>query len=46
VTDKKETSKRDRGVITFWRECVRHDGKVVQEMQATLLYRRRPQHEI
>ncbi|MBN8963472.1 MAG: MaoC family dehydratase N-terminal domain-containing protein [Rhizobiales bacterium] len=42
VMDKKESSKPDRGVVTFKRECVRHDGKVVQEMQATLLYRRRP----
>jgi acyl dehydratase len=42
VVDKKESSKPDRGVITFKRECVRHDGRVVQEMQATLLYRRRP----
>ena len=41
VIDKKESSKPDRGVVTFKRECVRHDGKVVQEMQATLLYRRR-----
>ena len=42
VVEKKETSKPDRGVVTFKRECVRHDGHVVQEMQATLLYRRRP----
>ena len=42
VIGKKETSKPDKGVITFERKCVKQDGTVVQEMQATLLYRRRP----
>ena len=42
VLEKKETSKPDRGVVTFMRECVRHDGTVVQEMKATQLFRRRP----
>lgn len=42
VVDKKASSKPDRGVITFQRECVKQDGSVVQEMRATLLYRRRP----
>lgn len=41
VVEKKETSKKDRGVVTFERRCVKHDGSVVQEMRATLLYRRR-----
>ena len=39
---KKETSKPDRGVVTFKRECVKQDGSVAQEMEATLMYRRRP----
>ena len=42
VVGKKETSKTDRGVVTFERRCVRQDGSAVQEMQAALLYRRRP----
>ena len=41
VLAKKTTSKPDRGVVVFRRECVRHDGTVVQEMEATLMYRRR-----
>jgi acyl dehydratase len=41
VVGKKETSKTDRGVVTFARRCVKQDGSVVHEMQATLLYRRR-----
>lgn len=42
VVDKKETSKPDKGVITFERRCMKQDDTVVQEMRATLLYRRRP----
>ncbi|MFA5522077.1 MAG: MaoC/PaaZ C-terminal domain-containing protein [Castellaniella sp.] len=42
VANKKETSKPDRGIVTFQRECVKQDGSVVQEMTATLMYRRRP----
>lgn len=42
VVEKKETSKPDRGVITFERRCVKQDGAVAQEMRATILYRRRP----
>ena len=42
VVEKKETSKPDRGVITFMRRCVKQDGSVVQEMKATLMYKRRP----
>lgn len=42
VLAKKETSKADRGVVTFQRRCVKHDGTVAQEMTATLMYKRRP----
>ena len=42
VADKEETSKSDKGVITFDRKCLKQDGTVVQEMRAALLYRRRP----
>ena len=42
VVEKKETSKPDRGVITFLRQCVKQDGSVVQEMKAKLMYKRRP----
>jgi acyl dehydratase len=41
VLEKKESSKTDRGVVTFFRECVKHDGTVAQEMKAAYLYRRR-----
>jgi acyl dehydratase len=41
VLAKKETSKPDRGTVTFRRECVKQDGSVAQEMEATLMYRRR-----
>ncbi|HSV83395.1 MAG TPA: MaoC/PaaZ C-terminal domain-containing protein [Ramlibacter sp.] len=42
VVEKKETSKPDRGVISFMRQCVKQDGSVAQEMKATLMYKRRP----
>ena len=42
VLDKKESSKPDRGVVTFRRQCVKQDGTVVQEMKTTLMYKRRP----
>jgi acyl dehydratase len=42
VIEKKETSKPDRGVITFERRCIKQDGTIAQEMKATLMYRRRP----
>ncbi len=42
VVEKKETSKPDKGVIKLQRNCRNHRGEVVQEMEATLLYRRRP----
>jgi len=41
VISKRETSKPDRGVVTFKRQCVKHDGLVCQEMRATLMYRRK-----
>jgi acyl dehydratase len=41
VIEKKETSKPDRGVIKFQRRCVKQDGTAVQEMEASLMYRRR-----
>ena len=43
VVEKKETSKPDRGIVSFQRQCVKQDGSVVQEMKATLMYKRRPQ---
>jgi acyl dehydratase len=43
VLAKKESSKGDRGIVTFKRKCLKQDGSIAQEMQATLLYRRRPQ---
>ena len=42
VLEKKESSKPDRGVVTFERQCIKQDGTVAQEMKATLMYRRRP----
>jgi acyl dehydratase len=42
VVAKKESSKTDRGVVTFQRQCIKQDGTVAQEMTATFLYRRRP----
>lgn len=42
VLEKTETSKPDRGIITFRRQCIKQDGKVAQEMIAKLLYRRKP----
>jgi acyl dehydratase len=42
VVEKKESSKPDRGVVSFARQCVKQDGTVVQEMKATLMYKRRP----
>ena len=42
VLEKKESSKPDRGVVKFQRKCVKQDGTVVQEMTATLMYKRKP----
>ncbi len=41
VVNKRETSKPDRGVVTFKREIRNQRGETVQEMEATILYRRR-----
>jgi acyl dehydratase len=43
VIEKTATSKPDRGVVKFRRRCMKHDGTAVQEMETTLMYRRRPQ---
>ena len=45
VVSKKETSRADRGVVTFHREIVNQHDKIVQEMTATLMYQRRPANE-
>jgi acyl dehydratase len=42
VIDRKESSKPDRGVVKMDRKFVRHDGAVVQDMEVSMLYRRRP----
>lgn len=42
VLEKKESSKGDRGVVKFLRQCVKADGSIAQEMKATMLFRRRP----
>jgi len=41
VIEKKETSKPDRGTVKFQRRFMKHDGTAVQEMETTLLYRRK-----
>lgn len=41
VIGKKETSRPDRGVVTFARKCLKQDGTIAQELEATLMYRRR-----
>lgn len=41
VVEKKETSKPDRGVVSFRREFVNQHGEAVQSMTATFMYRRR-----
>jgi acyl dehydratase len=41
VIAKTETSKPDRGVVTFERQCIKQNGSVAQQMKATILYRRR-----
>jgi len=37
-----ETSKPDRGVVTFERSFVNQRGEAVQEMEISILYKRRP----
>jgi acyl dehydratase len=41
VIEKKESSKPDRGMVKFKRRFMKHDGTAVQEMEVSLLYRRR-----
>jgi len=41
VLSKKESSKKDRGVVEFKREILNQNNIVVQEMLATFLYKRR-----
>jgi acyl dehydratase len=41
VIDRKESSKPDRGTVKIERRFVNQSGVVVQEMEVTLLYRRR-----
>lgn len=42
VAAKKETSDPDRGIVVFQREFLNQRDEVVQEMEVTILYRRRP----
>lgn len=42
VTAKKETSQPDRGVVSFARAFLNQRDEVVQEMDVTIMYRRRP----
>ena len=44
VIDRQELNKSDRGSVKMQRRFVRHDGTIVQEMEVTLLYRRRWQN--
>src|SRR5882757_10245686 len=41
VVNKRETSKADRGVVTFEREFINQREETVQKMTATFLYKRR-----
>jgi acyl dehydratase len=43
VVNKRETSKQDRGIVTFKREFINQRGEAVQSMTATILYRRQDQ---
>lgn len=43
VETKRESSKPDRGIVSFKREFVNQHGDVVQTMKATFMYRRRGQ---
>jgi acyl dehydratase len=42
VTSKSETSQPDRGIVNFHREFVNQRAEVVQELYASIMYRRRP----
>ena len=41
VLEKQPTSKRDRGIVRFKRRFLNQNATVVQEMETTLMYRRR-----
>lgn len=43
VLERKATSKPDKGTVRMKRCFVRDDGAVLQEMQTTMLYKRRPE---
>ncbi|MBR0781909.1 MaoC/PaaZ C-terminal domain-containing protein [Bradyrhizobium iriomotense] len=42
VISKRETSQQDRGVVTFARAFVNQRNEEVQEMEVSIMYRRRP----
>ncbi len=42
VLEKRESSKIDRGIITFQRRIAKQNGNIAQELTAKMLYRRRP----
>ncbi|MDP3137542.1 MAG: MaoC/PaaZ C-terminal domain-containing protein [Burkholderiaceae bacterium] len=42
VTGKTETSKPDRGIVHFKRSFMNQRNEAVQEMEVTIMYRRRP----
>jgi acyl dehydratase len=42
VVEKRDSPKPDRGVVVLRREIVNQRDDVVQELQATIVYRRRP----
>jgi acyl dehydratase len=42
VMSKKETKNQDRGIVVFRRECIKQDGSADQEMEASIMYRRKP----
>lgn len=42
VIDRQASTKADRGSVKMKRCFVRHDGAIAQEMEVSLLYRRRP----
>lgn len=42
VLSRKETSKPDKGTVRMKRSFKRHDGTLLQEMEVTMLYKRRP----
>ncbi len=46
VTETKETSKPDRGVVSFLREFVNQREEIVQSMTATFMYRRQTLRQI